>query len=74
MRSDFSLQREVLSRPAVPMARALGSHCHPPDTHPDPDLKFPQFSSTRFSPGNLNADNSQGYVSVPGYGPVDYRF
>lgn len=30
--------------------------------------------STRFSAGNSNADNSQGYVSVPGYGPVGYGF
>lgn len=32
------------------------------------------FWSTRFSAGNANADNSQGYVSVPGYGPVGYGF
>lgn len=32
------------------------------------------FWSTRFSAGNYNADNSQGYVSVPGYGPVGYGF
>jgi hypothetical protein len=32
------------------------------------------FWSTRFSAGNSNADNSQGYVSVPGYGPVGYGF
>lgn len=30
--------------------------------------------NTRFSAGNSNADNSQGYVSVPGYGPVGYGF
>jgi hypothetical protein len=30
--------------------------------------------NTRFSAGNYNADNSQGYVSVPGYGPVGYGF
>lgn len=30
------------------------------------------FWSTRFSAGNSNADNSQGYVSVPGVGPVSY--
>jgi hypothetical protein len=28
--------------------------------------------STRFSAGNYNADNSAGYVSVPGVGPVSY--
>ena len=32
------------------------------------------FWSTHFSAGNSNADNSQGYVSVPGYGPVGYGF
>lgn len=32
------------------------------------------FWSTRFSAGNYNADNTQGYVSVPGYGPVGYGF
>ena len=32
------------------------------------------FWSSRFSAGNSNADNSQGYVSVPGYGPVGYGF
>ncbi|MEZ5148522.1 MAG: hypothetical protein R2759_15995 [Bacteroidales bacterium] len=26
------------------------------------------------SAGNSNADNTQGYVSVPGYGPVGYGF
>jgi len=30
--------------------------------------------NTRFSAGNSNADNSAGYVSVPGYGPVGYGF
>ena len=32
------------------------------------------FWSSRFSAGNSNADNTQGYVSVPGYGPVGYGF
>jgi hypothetical protein len=32
------------------------------------------FWSTRFSAGNHNANNTQGYVSVPGYGPVGYGF
>lgn len=32
------------------------------------------FWSTRFSAGNANADNSQGYVSVPGHGPIGYGF
>jgi hypothetical protein len=32
------------------------------------------FWSSRFSSGNSNSDNSQGYVSVPGYGPVGYGF
>ncbi len=32
------------------------------------------FWSTRFSAGNSNADNTQGYVSVPGHGPVGYGF
>ena len=32
------------------------------------------FWSTRFSAGNYNSDNTQGYVSVPGYGPVGYGF
>jgi len=32
------------------------------------------FWSSRFSAGNSNQDNSQGYVSVPGYGPVGYGF
>jgi hypothetical protein len=32
------------------------------------------FWSTRFSAGNSNAANTQGYVSVPGYGPVGYGF
>ena len=32
------------------------------------------FWSTRFSAGNSNADNTQGYVSVPGYGPIGYGF
>ncbi|MBI2836966.1 MAG: hypothetical protein HYX75_01515 [Acidobacteria bacterium] len=32
------------------------------------------FWSTSFSAGNCNSDNSQGYVSVPGYGPVGYGF
>lgn len=30
--------------------------------------------STRFSAGNSNADNTQGYVSVPGHGPIGYGF
>jgi len=30
--------------------------------------------STRFSAGNYDNDNSRGYVSVPGYGPVGYGF
>lgn len=32
------------------------------------------FWSTRFSAGNANAGNTQGYVSVPGHGPVGYGF
>jgi len=32
------------------------------------------FWSTRFSAGNYDSDNSRGYVSVPGYGPVGYGF
>ncbi len=32
------------------------------------------FWSTRFGAGNSNADNTQGYVSVPGYGPIGYGF
>ena len=32
------------------------------------------FWTSRFSAGNSNADNSQGYVSVPGVGPVGYGF
>lgn len=32
------------------------------------------FWSTRFSAGNSYAGNQQGYVSVPGYGPVGYGF
>ena len=32
------------------------------------------FWNSRFSAGNYNADNTQGYVSVPGYGPVGYGF
>ena len=32
------------------------------------------FWSSRFSAGNSNADNTQGYVSVPGHGPVGYGF
>ena len=32
------------------------------------------FWSTRFSAGNSNAANTQGYVSVPGHGPVGYGF
>ena len=31
-----------------------------------------RFWSTRFSAGNSTADGSQGYVSVPGYGPVGF--
>lgn len=31
-----------------------------------------RFWSSGYSAGNSNADNSQGYVSVPGYGPVSY--
>jgi hypothetical protein len=30
------------------------------------------FWNTRFSAGNYNADNTSGYVSVPGVGPVGY--
>jgi len=30
--------------------------------------------NTGVYPGNYNADNSQGYVSVPGIGPVGYGF
>jgi len=30
------------------------------------------FWNTRFSAGNYNSDNTSGYVSVPGYGPVGY--
>ena len=33
-----------------------------------------KFWSTGYSAGNSNSDNSQGYVSVPGYGPVGYGF
>ena len=32
------------------------------------------FWSSRFSAGNSNADNTQGYVSVPGHGPIGYGF
>lgn len=32
------------------------------------------FWSTRFSAGNSNAGNTQGYVSVPGHGPIGYGF
>lgn len=32
------------------------------------------FWSSRFGAGNSSADGSQGYVSVPGYGPVGYGF
>ncbi len=32
------------------------------------------FWSSRFSAGNSNAGNTQGYVSVPGHGPVGYGF
>ncbi len=32
------------------------------------------FWSSRFSAGNYNSGNRQGYVSVPGYGPVGYGF
>jgi hypothetical protein len=32
------------------------------------------FWSSRYGAGNSNADNTQGYVSVPGYGPVGYGF
>ena len=32
------------------------------------------WSEGNFGAGNYNEDNSQGYVSVPGYGPVDYGF
>ena len=32
------------------------------------------FWSSRFSAGNSNTDNTQGYVSVPGHGPVGYGF
>jgi len=30
------------------------------------------FWFTRFSAGNSNSQNTQGYVIVPGYGPVGY--
>ena len=32
------------------------------------------FWSSMLGAGNSNADNTQGYVSVPGYGPVGYGF
>lgn len=32
------------------------------------------FWSSRFSAGNYDAGNQQGYVSVPGHGPVGYGF
>lgn len=32
------------------------------------------FWTSRFSAGNSNADNSQGYVNVPGHGPVGYGY
>jgi len=32
------------------------------------------FWSSRYGAGNSSADGSQGYVSVPGYGPVGYGF
>jgi hypothetical protein len=32
------------------------------------------FWSSRFSAGNYNPGNQQGYVSVPGHGPVGYGF
>ena len=32
------------------------------------------FWSSRFSAGNYNSGNQQGYVSVPGHGPVGYGF
>ncbi|MBX2821110.1 MAG: hypothetical protein KTR29_15550 [Rhodothermaceae bacterium] len=32
------------------------------------------FWSSRFSAGNYDSNNSRGYVSVPGYGPVGYGF
>ena len=33
-----------------------------------------KFWRSRYGAGNSNADGSQGYVSVPGYGPVGYGF
>jgi ABC-type sugar transport system substrate-binding protein len=32
------------------------------------------FWSTQHTAGNANAANSQGYVNVPGHGPVGYGF
>ncbi len=32
------------------------------------------WSSGNYSGGNYNANNTEGYVSVPGYGPVSYGF
>jgi len=32
------------------------------------------FWSSRYGAGNSNSDNSQGYVNVPGYGPVGYGY
>lgn len=32
------------------------------------------FWSSRFGAGNSNADGSQGYVNVPGHGPVGYGY
>lgn len=32
------------------------------------------FWSTPYGAGNSNADNSQGYVNVPGHGPVGYGY
>jgi len=32
------------------------------------------FWSSRYGAGNSNSDNSQGYVNVPGHGPVGYGY
>lgn len=45
-----------------------------PTVAPYPEGTGDHFWSSRFGAGNYNADNSQGYVNVPDYGPVGYGF
>ena len=54
------------------MEEACGVKLLPGNNYKGAGSRGDNFWSTCFSAGNSNAQNTQGYVSVPGHGPVGY--